>query len=599
MNLGLAAALLSLFGCASEEAATDGVAATDDAVTDRQALRYVDQGWTAEVRNEIAHVSEGSQLMPLPWLVALDAPGSRQPFTQTLSRFGFVSSDASRDRNPYGLPLGFAEDVDAETGVLYGEPSWVGLTCTACHTSELQIGRSKVRIDGGPSALDLVAFERELLAAVEQTRNEPARWSRFVKRVRPRDPDDLAVRYARFARDLQARFARNTEYIENGQEIAGGPGRLDGLGRPSNDTLCELAELGDPAFRAIFANPANCRGAHPPTSIPHLWGMGQQEFVQWRGHVHSAIGRNIGQLNGTYGQNWVEADANGRPSFRTSADLRTLHAIEDQFELLRAPRWRELAAQRIVAPLDEGLVARGAPLYAQYCASCHPTQPELTEPSATGNRYWRVTVMTPAETGTDPGTVLVDASRTTIMPEIMNPVFNAAYGTSLSGPDNVVPSLAYRALLIGSMVQNGFRLEGISPSEAPVITDCRDGRAQPVVGYKARSLDGVGFTAPYLHNGSVPTLEDLLRPANERPRSFFLGCGKYDAERLGFACDARSERTFEFDTRLPGNSNAGHEYGTTLGRSDRRALVEYIKSIEPPAFPPVPEGALCGIGPSP
>jgi mono/diheme cytochrome c family protein len=93
-------------------------------------------------------------------------------------------------------------------------------------------------------------------------------------------------------------------------------------------------------------------------------------------------------------------------------------------------------------------------------------------------------------------------------------------------------------------------------------------------GYVNLPLDGVWARAPYLHNGSVPTIEALLRPAAERPRQFYRGCTKVDTARVGFACTAG----FLFDTGLRGNSNAGHEYGTAITQSERRDLVEYLKT---------------------
>ncbi len=82
----------------------------------------------------------------------------------------------------------------------------------------------------------------------------------------------------------------------------------------------------------------------------------------------------------------------------------------------------------------------------------------------------------------------------------------------------------------------------------------------PSEGYRAQPLVGVWATAPYLHNGSVPTLDDLLRPASERPVTFERG-------------------TFTVDTTRTGNSNQGHEFGTALSDEDRTALIAYLHSL--------------------
>jgi mono/diheme cytochrome c family protein len=100
-------------------------------------------------------------------------------------------------------------------------------------------------------------------------------------------------------------------------------------------------------------------------------------------------------------------------------------------------------------------------------------------------------------------------------------------------------------------------------------------------GYVALSLDGVWARAPYLHNGSVPSLQDLLEPADNRPKSFYRGNDIYDQTRVGFVSEApqRGGRTFfKYDTSQPGNSNAGHLYGTMLTRDEKTALIEYLKT---------------------
>ena len=98
-----------------------------------------------------------------------------------------------------------------------------------------------------------------------------------------------------------------------------------------------------------------------------------------------------------------------------------------------------------------------------------------------------------------------------------------------------------------------------------------------LLAYKARPLNGAWASAPYLHNGSVPTLYDLLRPANQRPTRFAVGRWEYDPKKVGYVSDG--EIPFVVDTTLSGNRNSGHEYGTKLSEEERWALVEYLKSL--------------------
>lgn len=103
-------------------------------------------------------------------------------------------------------------------------------------------------------------------------------------------------------------------------------------------------------------------------------------------------------------------------------------------------------------------------------------------------------------------------------------------------------------------------------------------------GYVAKPLDGVWLRAPYLHNGSVPTLEALLQPAAQRPKLFYRGYDVYDRDQIGFISQGRDAEAygFRYDTAVAGNGNGGHEgatYGTTLTPSEKQALIEYLKTL--------------------
>ena len=100
-------------------------------------------------------------------------------------------------------------------------------------------------------------------------------------------------------------------------------------------------------------------------------------------------------------------------------------------------------------------------------------------------------------------------------------------------------------------------------------------------GYVNGVLDGVWLRAPYLHNGSVPSLRDLLNPVEQRPQTFYKGNDVYDQINIGYVSDqARNDNRefFRFDTRLRGNGNSGHLYGTRLSAADKDALIEYLKT---------------------
>ena len=101
-------------------------------------------------------------------------------------------------------------------------------------------------------------------------------------------------------------------------------------------------------------------------------------------------------------------------------------------------------------------------------------------------------------------------------------------------------------------------------------------------GYVASLLDGIWLRGPYLHNGSVPSLRDLLEPPADRPAEFYRGYDLLDAERGGFVSDvaaAGGRQFFLYDTGQPGNGKEGHLWGTELAPEEKDALVEFLKTL--------------------
>ena len=107
-------------------------------------------------------------------------------------------------------------------------------------------------------------------------------------------------------------------------------------------------------------------------------------------------------------------------------------------------------------------------------------------------------------------------------------------------------------------------------------------RLEPFEGYIAPPLDGIWITAPYLHNGSVPTLEALL---NSKLRPAYWSRNfenpSYDYEKLGwhYVKESKAGSTSTYNTMLPGYGNAGHYFGDVLSDIERRAVIEYLKSL--------------------
>ena len=174
--------------------------------------------------------------------------------------------------------------------------------------------------------------------------------------------------------------------------------------------------------------------------------------------------------------------------------------------------------------VDLVLAGAGKPIYQKECASCH-------EPS--GEHFGVVTPI--AKLGTDPERML-------------------AFDKEMAGRMNT----------IGAGQPWGFH------------------RFRSTNGYSNHPLQGIWLRAPYLHNGSVPTLEDLLKTEDQRPKTFFAGNDVYDQAKVGFVTDATGNATrsfIAFDTRQKGNANTGHTYGTWLSDQDKKALLEYMKTL--------------------
>lgn len=100
-------------------------------------------------------------------------------------------------------------------------------------------------------------------------------------------------------------------------------------------------------------------------------------------------------------------------------------------------------------------------------------------------------------------------------------------------------------------------------------------------GYVTYPLDGLWLRGPYLHNGSVPSLADLLKPVADRPTIFYRGYDLFDQQNVGFvsAGPAAQQEGFRYDTSVPGNGNQGHVYGTDLAPESKRDLLEYLKTL--------------------
>ncbi len=527
----------------------------------------LDQGWSPELREAFYFTPQGSRLLPLAFLKAVEQPEGEGLFLdpQYIARFGFLPADGPSPLNPDGLPIGFAADPrrDGPFGADFG------LTCAACHTGEIRAGSARIRIDGGAALADYQTFMTRLTTAFARTLVDPTRFARFSERV---GGDPATVRT-----ELQATVSR-LQKLETAAKTAVpyGRGRLDAFGHILNAVAADA--LGEPA---------NLGSPDAPVSYPFLWTTPAQRFVQWNGVAGNPIGRNLGEVLGVFGRTDL---AGGRPdAFASAALIENLRLLEDWAAILKPPPWPE----RQLGAVDRAKAAEGEVLFKANCAGCHGGPDyRLTDAAETeGGRQWLAVTMVPQSVvGTDPR--MLDNFRSRIARSgPLAPLFGGA-------PQ--VPAGGILLATVSNVVENDLRARNITGDARKAYSGWRfaPGAQKPLAGwsgtpaYKAGPLAGVWATGPFLHNGSVPTVYDLLSPQEERPARFHVGSSRYDAAKLGFISDpaalpeAERDALTVFDTTLPGNSNAGHAFpgpgAQALSPDQRRAVIEYLKILEGP-----------------
>jgi hypothetical protein len=389
-----------------------------------------------------------------------------------------------------------------------------------------------------------------------------------------------------------------------------GYGRLDAIGHIFNKVAQLAVYQTKPAVQAT-ANPPDA-----PVSYPFLWDIYRQDRLQWNGIVASnrislggsryldvgALGRNTGEVIGVFGD--VVLRPNSSPhGFASSVQTTNLDSLETVLRRLEAPRW-----PATFPALDQARVQAGQALFESAgCQGCHRPQPA-------GTAVYPVR-MVPLErnsqgtnpNNTDPWMACNALTYTSAAGRLEgtrsrylggDPMTGDAPLSSMLSASVIGSIIAHWPQILSTTVRIFFGVERlprvVTPTEAAGaertsrLTTCyqtnalpREPNAPPPFAYKARPLDGIWATAPYLHNGSVPTLYDLLLPPAQRPRSFNVGTREYDPAKAGYRTDAAaSGNGFAFTASGPGNSNEGHDYGVgRLTEEQRLALLEYLKSL--------------------
>ena len=631
--------------------------------SDYPKTRY--QGWSPQEREQLYYTSGGSMLLPCSWFLALEQKDNTSLFIEdhNITQLHLVPNllkettgkntphqsmckelDKANKLNTSWLPVGLAITEVKEKQYKKIENTWVGFTCAFCHTGELQLNlkngeKHTLYIDGGASMQWNAQFLDQLVRALSATLEDADKFSRFAEHVnkirsphaKPIKTDEELVKFAKFQMVLRAQLEKLIQELKSRYQIdiaEWGFGRFDALGRGSNLVFSHLSQ-------------DNLRHSNAPVSIPSLWYTWQYDAVQWSGLIRHPIARNIAQTIAV-GAGLFEFQPEELASilndltpskvnllFRSNTNIRNIIKLEHLVRKLQPPDW----PADLLGVIDPKLATAGKELYNENCKGCHDPQENQYPAPAQCERGQtfkakiipRLPEETNNEIGTDP-TYLNNVISRYVLTGSVRPGFNSQESLLMAKAVERVTSKILCQAQHERTLTPPFGAIDDNSWEHP-----KDENGKPMHGYVARPLAGIWATPPYLHNGSVPTLYDLLSPSklpadvpqsttdegnnHVRPGCFRFGTMEFDPKKVGYSwttCEFQNRPDslhsgFNFWTTRPGNSNTGHEYttykdpdngvkfsddeckqkklrpgvlGCTLSHDDRMAIIEYLKTSD-------------------
>jgi RoxA-like, cytochrome c-like len=527
-------------------------------------------GLNAAQRQGFYHLSQGSEIMPWIVLTAVDVadPGSAKPFVENLGRYGLLP-DPGRDD---GLPVGLTV---ASNPFTFGM-DFVGVNCAACHVGELRHDGKSVRVDGAPNMFNLQLFYSDAIDAVMATTSDRGKLWRALRRLGRQD-------YARYG--IAAPFVRPATLVTYGANVlmhrdrldarlelvdvikvakqqrdpkhpTSGFGRLDAFDGTRNFIFTRLRKADDGgSFKVNTANMVKLdapvkfpwlwsRKASPlapvevyrdqPLKFPRVWGFKDYDWIEWTINTNTVMERNFTETLGAGAT--VVLDPKSASLFETSVPIKDMHDLEWLAYYIDPPKW----PAGIFGEIKPDLAAVGGEIFKKQCAGCH----EYGDDRRTPTGLIKLNAMRPEEVGTDPTVALriscpiPDIGALTVPPrsysvedsQLLKDCAGVKAGEAFTGN----PFAKTVQVAVDSIKQKAYAAAEIDTAQQRVMEDLdqRGGAAwrdtlidtQPPYGpYAARPLYGIWAAAPYLHNGSVPTLYHLLLPPDQRPKAFALG----------------------------------------------------------------------------
>lgn len=553
----------------------------------------VDQGksWTPASQKDFYARDQGSRLIPWAWISALKQANGQPFMADSLDRYGYLVNNAS---SPSGLPIGFVVISQDGADVL-------GLTCSACHTRQIEVEGKSYRIDGGPAIADLGSFWRDLDAAVGKLLSDPAAFTDFAQSVlgSGKTPEKESALYDQ----VQAWYKGAHAIADRGlpKNRQWGPGRLDAVGMILNRVAG--LDIGPPPS---FLIEDNIQPADAPVRPPFLWNAARQDKTQWPGFADNGdwllgLARNLGEVYGVFGIVHPKKDPSHLLGFDynndSTAQYAGLESLEGLIARIGPPKWPS------DWPLDKKLADAGREIFNRSsdkggCVECHGIR--QGEPRLFNHDTWATSVQ---DVGTDSREyrgmarqvktgVLEGAQIPDDKPPFLTPPLKAndfAVSVLATAVKGAVAQHLFPIFITPEQRQQFDRIAPVLAAVGPQIKALQGAyhteqmtKAAPQFAYESRVLEGIWAAAPYLHNASVPTLAELLKPATERVKEFKVG-PRYDIANVGLAVD---QGKFDFtlkttgcEARDSGDSHCGHEFGTALAPEEKKALLEYLKTL--------------------
>ena len=550
---------------------TFAVLSTDpaSAQTAQQPVIYLNQAWSQRDREWWYNFSQGSSAISYDIFLNLEVAGSQELFRSDANseRYGMILN-APNWNNPDGLPIGLTK-TPVPKALMPGEHvgDYVGPNCALCHNAQLYYKGKRIRIDGGVNnTVDMQAWIYAMDDALQATLNDPAKFDRLASRLKASDAGAKSALRKRLEGDADNVHQYRTRVVVT--PTRWGPSRMDAIALIINRLTNQLPGI-----------PENWSTPVAPTKPPFMWNAPQGLWTQWRGPQQVPIERNLIETMGVYMSINLHAKDPKEGLFESNANVRNIQDAENLIARLAPPSWPE----EVFGKIDREKAARGKDLFVPLCSTCHNVWPYVwTEPNKYGKRFVLVGLTPQSLVGTDPNQF--ETAREYTIPRQLSPYMPGPFKDK-----DLVPTGDMYYGIVKLVLESAIARAKIPEADMPALLGYRElptpRPAQRV--YKAAPRDGVWATPPFMHNGSVPNLYEMLVPARERTKKFCLG-REFDPVKVGLDTTCGSG-AFEIDTALRGNSNAGHSFedaprgngviGNLLTDEQRWALVEYLKSI--------------------